>query len=302
VSTSEVQASRHSRVQLQRRQQIRRRRAAALLGFALLAALVIVIVIALEADGSGHPRPPVTTHKAVVVHHSSFAAQTNAAINHTLTYTPYITLGRPRKREIALTFDDGPGPYTRRVLAVLRREHVHATFFEVGRAMKMFGASTKALAQAGDAIGDHTQDHFNLAQMTPAQQRAQVVDASKAIVAAGAPAPHLFRPPYGAFNRRTLAMLKREGLLMVLWSVDTGDYARPGVPRIVSAALNGAKPGGIVLMHDGGGDRSETVAALPQIILGLRRRGYSIVTVPHLVRDDPPPRGQRAPTPLIGAT
>jgi peptidoglycan/xylan/chitin deacetylase (PgdA/CDA1 family) len=70
----------------------------------------------------------------------------------------------------------------------------------------------------------------------------------------------------------------------------------------VSAALNGAHPGGIILMHDGGGDRSETVQALPQIIRGLRQRGYSMVTVPHLVRDDPPPRNQPPPTPLIGAT
>ena len=121
-------------------------------------------------------------------------------------------------------------------------------------------------------------------------------------MAAGAPAPRLFRPPYGAFNHKTLAMLKRQGLLMVMWSVDTSDYARPGVPRIVASALNGAHPGGIILMHDGGGDRSETVQALPQIIQGLRQRGYSMVTVPHLVRDDPPPRKQPPPTPLIGST
>ena len=207
-----------------------------------------------------------------------------------------------QRKEIALTFDDGPGPYTPQILAVLKRMHVHGTFFEVGREVKQFSANTRALAAADEAIEDHTEDHSNLSQLAPAQQRDQVVDASKAIVAAGAPAPRLFRPPYGAFNHKTLAMLKGQGLLMVMWSVDTSDYARPGVPRIVSAALNGAHPGGIILMHDGGGDRSETVQALPQIIKGLRQRGYSMVTVPHLVRDDPPPRHQPPPTPLIGAT
>ncbi len=274
----------------------------ALAGLAGLVALVIVIV--LEATSSGHSPTPAAppVHKAVVVHHPSFVAQTNAAINHTLGYTPYITLGQAHKREIALTFDDGPGPYTPQILAVLKRMHVHGTFFEVGREVKQFSANTRALAAADEAIGDHTEDHSNLSQLAPAQQRDQVVDASKAIVAAGAPAPRLFRPPYGAFNHKTLAMLKGQGLLMVMWSVDTSDYARPGVPRIVSAALNGAHPGGIILMHDGGGDRTETVQALPQIIKGLRQRGYSMVTVPHLVRDDPPPRHQPPPTPLIGAT
>ena len=230
--------------------------------------IALVIVILLEASSSGHssspPAPPV--HKAVVVHHPSFTAQTDAAISHTLSHTPYITLGQAHKREIALTFDDGPGPYTPQILAVLKRMHVHGTFFEVGREVKQFGANTKALADADEAIEDHTEDHSNLSQLSPGQQRDQVVDASKAIVAAGAPAPRLFRPPYGAFNHKTLAMLKGQGLLMVMWSVDTSDYARPGVPRIVSAALNGAHPGGIILMHDGGGDRSETVQALPQII------------------------------------
>ena len=302
MTTSEIEDRRRTRLQLQRRQQIRRRRALALTGLVGLVALVIVVL--LEASSSGHssspPAPPV--HKAVVVHHPSFTAQTDAAISHTLSHTPYITLGQAHKREIALTFDDGPGPYTPQILAVLKRMHVHGTFFEVGREVKEFGANTKALADADEAIEDHTEDHSNLSQLSPGQQRDQVVDASKAIVAAGAPAPRLFRPPYGAFNHKTLAMLKGQGLLMVMWSVDTSDYARPGVPRIVSAALNGAHPGGIILMHDGGGDRSETVQALPQIIQGLRQRGYSMVTVPHLVRDDPPPRHQPPPTPLIGST
>ncbi len=301
MTTSEIDNRRQTKVQLLRRQQIRRRRAVALAGLSGLVALVIVVV--LETASSGHSRPPAPpVHKTVVVHHPSFTAQTDAAIRHTLSYTPYITLGRARKREIALTFDDGPGLYTPQILAVLKRMHVHGTFFEVGREVKAFSADTKALAQAGEAIEDHTEDHSNLSQLAPGQQRDQVVDASQAIMAQGAPAPRLFRPPYGAFNHKTLAMLKRQGLLMVMWSVDTSDYARPGVPRIVSAALNGAHPGGIILLHDGGGDRSETVQALPQIIQGLRQRGYSMVTVPHLVRDDPPPRNQPPPTPLIGAT
>ena len=178
-----------------------------------MALIALVVVVVLEATSSGHSRPAAPpVHKTVVVHHPSFTAQTDAAIRNTLSYTPYITQGRPRKREIALTFDDGPGPYTPQVLAVLKRMRVHGTFFEVGRDVKAFGANTKALVAAGDAIEDHTQDHPNLSQLTPARQREQVAEASQAIVAAGAPAPRLFRPPYGAFNHKTLAMLKRHGL------------------------------------------------------------------------------------------
>ena len=90
----------------------------------------------------------------------------------------------------------------------------------------------------------------------------------------------LFRPPYGSFNAVTLAQLRQLHLLMVLWSVDTGDYLQPGVEAIVQHALAGAQPGAIILMHDGGGNRSETIAALPAIIKGLRERGLQPVTVP----------------------
>lgn len=89
-------------------------------------------------------------------------------------------------------------------------------------------------------------------------------------------------------------------MLVVLWTVDTGDYARPGVPRIVYTAVSGARPGAIILMHDGGGNRSETVAALPRIIAAIRRHGYRLVTISQLLADDPPPRHQPAPQPLSG--
>jgi peptidoglycan/xylan/chitin deacetylase (PgdA/CDA1 family) len=81
-------------------------------------------------------------------------------------------------------------------------------------------------------------------------------------------------------------------MLMVLWTVDTNDYQLPGVDAIVDSALNGAKPGAIILMHDAGGNRSETVAALPMIIKGLRKRGYKLVTVPRLLLDNPAPANQ----------
>jgi peptidoglycan/xylan/chitin deacetylase (PgdA/CDA1 family) len=107
----------------------------------------------------------------------------------------------------------------------------------------------------------------------------------------------LFRPPYDYYNSTTLRILKRLGMLMTLWSVDTRDWTRPGTAAIIRSALSAARPGAIILMHDGGGDRSQTVAALPAIINGLRRRHYGFVTIPQLLRVDPPPRPKGRPHP-----
>ena len=110
----------------------------------------------------------------------------------------------------------------------------------------------------------------------------------------------LLRPPYGSFDQSTLEVLLAEGMLMVLWSADTSDYLRPGVSKIIYTAVSGAKPGAIILMHDGGGDRSETVAALPRIIVRLRQRGFHLVTVSQLIADDPSPTDQPSPHSLSG--
>jgi peptidoglycan/xylan/chitin deacetylase (PgdA/CDA1 family) len=139
-----------------------------------------------------------------------------------------------------------------------------------------------------------------MAALSPHDQYEQLFEPMARIEIAGGARPRLFRPPYGSFNATTLHELRKLHLLMVLWSVDTGDYARPGVAAIVQRALAGATPGAIILMHDAGGDRSETIAALPAIVKGLRRRGLHPVTVPRLLLDDPPPRGQHIPTSLAG--
>jgi peptidoglycan/xylan/chitin deacetylase (PgdA/CDA1 family) len=220
------------------------------------------------------------------------AAAENAAINRTLAYTPYVRIAGSQHREIALTFDDGPGPYTPQILATLKRHDVPATFFEVGVLERYFYGSTSAILAAGDAIGDHTEGHVAMSRLSVAGQRSQLLSDALAVQRRGARFPRLFRPPYGMWNRTTLALLRRYRMLMVLWTVDTGDYRRPGVKAIVRTVLSGARPGAIILLHDAGGNRSQTVKALPRIIAGLRRRGYRLVTVPRLLLDNPAPRGQ----------
>jgi peptidoglycan-N-acetylglucosamine deacetylase len=279
----------------------RRRRAVAILTVIGLAVLVVVL---LNGGGRGAQHPTTASQHGLFAMIRDLAgsaprsmvarerAAEDAAINRTLAYTPYVRIAGAQHREIALTFDDGPGPYTPQILSILKRDGVPATFFEVGVLERYFYGSTAAIVAAGDVIGDHTEVHAAMSRLSPAAQRAELLQEASAIGRHGARFPRLFRPPYGMWDAATLKLLRRYRMLMVLWTVDTNDYRRPGVKAIVNAALSGAKPGAIILLHDAGGNRSETVKALPKIIAGLRRRDYRLVTVPRLLLDNPAPRVQ----------
>jgi peptidoglycan/xylan/chitin deacetylase (PgdA/CDA1 family) len=220
-------------------------------------------------------------------------AAENAAIDRTLASTPYVRVAGAQHKEIALTFDDGPGPYTPQVLSVLERKNSPATFFEVGVEERYFHAATSQIVADGYPIGDHTEAHAPMSKLSPADQQTQLVQQISAMGAFGAAFPRMFRPPYGLFNAATLKLLKKYRMLMVLWTIDTSDYRQPGVSTIVNSVLSAARPGAIVLMHDAGGVRTETVAALPRIISRLRARGYKLVTVPRLLLDNPAPANQQ---------
>jgi peptidoglycan/xylan/chitin deacetylase (PgdA/CDA1 family) len=290
----------------------RRRRAVAVAAAAGLAVAIILLAITIAGGGvaarrsGGLPRHGFFARVQALAGSGagSLAAREavaeNAAINRTLAYTPWVRIAGAQHREIALTFDDGPGPYTPQILTILERHDVPATFFEVGVLEHYFWASTAAIVADGDVIGDHTMMHAAMSRLSGAGQRAQLLQDASAIGRHGARFPRLFRPPYGMWNASTLRLLHRYRMLMVLWTVDTSDYRRPGVAAIVRAALAGARPGAIILLHDAGGDRSETVAALPRIIAGLRRRHYRLVTVPRLLLDNPAPRVQNIAS-VIGA-
>jgi peptidoglycan/xylan/chitin deacetylase (PgdA/CDA1 family) len=154
---------------------------------------------------------------------------------------------------------------------------------------RWFSAGTLAEFARGDAVGGHTETHRALGGLATAVQRQEIENQALQLEQLGLPRPRLFRPPYGSFDATTLAELRRRGMVMVLWSIDSEDYLRPGVDAIVRNVVGHAAPGAIVLLHDGGGDRSQTAAALPAIIRQLRARGYTLVTVPRLLRDDAPP-------------
>ena len=255
-----------------------------------------------SSSGSRSPAAPPPSRGAAPgpARPAAIAGAAARAVDQALAYTGYLTTGSPRRREIALTFDDGPGPDTLRVLAVLHRARAPATFFEIGRAARTYPRIERLVLAAGLPIGDHTETHALLPRLSAAAQRIEVDLAARDIMAGGAPYPRLFRPPYGGFDAATLPVLRAARMLMVLWTVDSKDFTRPGVKRIIYTAVSGARPGAVILFHDGGGDRSQTVAALPRIITLLRRRHYALVTVTRLLLDDPPPRGQPPPRSLSG--
>jgi peptidoglycan/xylan/chitin deacetylase (PgdA/CDA1 family) len=220
-------------------------------------------------------------------------ARLDRAVGRVLSSSGFVSRGGDEKREIALTFDDGPGPYTPKVLIALN--HVKATFFVIGQQEPRFYTALIAEARRGHVIGDHTETHPHVGSLTPAEQYRELLLPSEQLAAYGLSRPLLFRPPYGSYDAATLEELKRLGMLMVLWTVDSQDYRRPGVKQIVDRVVGGARPGAIMLLHDGGGDRSQTVKAIPRIVKRLRAKHYHLVTLPRLLADDPPPHGRRPP-------
>ncbi len=278
---------------------VRRRRVLA--GVGLLALLAVVVVAAAAGSGKKTPHPKGTGTVHVVSRPPTDPQQDEASgVRSVLAYTPFVKEGSGTAREIALTFDDGPGPFTPQVLSVLEQYKVRATFFVIGRMLQYFSAATVREIEDGDVIGDHTENHPMLAHLSAHDQYEELFEQIARIELLGGHRPTLFRPPYGSFNATTFRELKRLHLLMVLWSVDTDDYQQPGVPTIVQRAMEGAHPGAIILFHDAGGQRQQTIEALPQIIKGLRARGYKLVTVPKLLADDPPPHGLPIPPNLSG--
>jgi cellulose synthase/poly-beta-1,6-N-acetylglucosamine synthase-like glycosyltransferase/peptidoglycan/xylan/chitin deacetylase (PgdA/CDA1 family) len=197
----------------------------------------------------------------------------------------------PPGRRIALTFDDGPSAdWTPRIAAVLHASHVPATFFVVGSQVSNHPALVRRLYREGFEIANHTFTHADLSTLPGWEALAQVGLTESILTATIGIRPRLLRPPYSAtpaavtpHQDRALARIARSGYVIALADLDPRDWSAPGVGRIVSAATPRGRTGGIVLLHDGGGDRSQTLAALRRLIPSLRARGFSFVRVSDLL-------------------
>jgi peptidoglycan/xylan/chitin deacetylase (PgdA/CDA1 family) len=185
-----------------------------------------------------------------------------------------------RVKCIALTFDDGPGPYTQKLLGYLRGAGVHATFFMLGSQVEAYPKVASAVAAAGNEIGVHTWDHRDLTRLTPSQIDREIGSTVRIIRKDTGVSPRLLRPPYGAMNARVHTAARRAGLALALWDVDTLDWRTRSTTKTVAAAVRGAHRGSIILVHD---IHPTTVAAVPAIIRKLGAKGYTFVTVSQLL-------------------
>ncbi len=241
---------------------------------------------------------PHTTQKAVayskphvqkpnILHPSATPAPTKTAASSIPTFNYPIFRGSTVLPEIALTFDDGPNPsYTSQILALLQKFGVKATFFDIGYLVKDYPALVLQEYRAGHIVGEHSWSHPDLTHLSVSNVRAQLSVASDAIQSAIGRRPTFFRPPYGAVNSTVMQQAKALNLSVIVWNDDPQDWSMPGVKVIIQRAIGQAHNGTIILMHDGGGNRSQTIAALPTIISTLQERGFHFVTIPQLVQDN----------------
>lgn len=188
------------------------------------------------------------------------------------------------KKHMAITFDDGPHPdYTPDILALLDEFHAKATFFVVGEYVERFPQLIRTMIAKGHEVGNHTFTHPQVSAMTATEVRA----CDAAIMKATGQRAVLLRPPGGRISDQTLwvARQTQHRLILWTWDVDTRDWAEPGVQKIVKVVVQHADPGDIVLFHDGGGNRKQTVLALRIILSRLSQEGYHFVTVSQLLKE-----------------
>jgi peptidoglycan/xylan/chitin deacetylase (PgdA/CDA1 family) len=281
------------RVSAERRARwLRRRRRRRAFWAVVAVATVAAIVTGLWPRGSApEPAPPARSAPAARRVPTPRRPAQDVALKGLRAALPVaygLTHGDPAQRMVALTFDDGPSGRTPAILRVLSRNHAHATFFVVGRATRGMESVLRHIAATGNELADHTYSHADLLALRPPARKRQLQWTRGLVARATGVQPHFFRPPYGATGPAVNRLGRTLGLIPVLWSVDSRDWQLPGTKAIVRRVLANVQPGAIVLMHDGGGDRQETLRALPAILRALQRRHLQVVTLSRMFATAPP--------------
>ncbi len=204
----------------------------------------------------------------------------------------FIGLG-PGSRQLALTYDDGPNdPYTWRMLEVLERHQVKATFFLIGQYVQQKPEIARAVVAAGHAVGSHTWSHPNLIFQQVTELRRQLVQTRQAILDATGVETKIFRPPFGGRRPATLRTVRAFGLQTVMWNVTCYDWKAKSAEEIVGHAERQIRGGDVILLHDGshvrmGVDRSRSVEASDRILSRYLGEGYEFVTIPEMMQRQP---------------
>jgi peptidoglycan/xylan/chitin deacetylase (PgdA/CDA1 family) len=201
--------------------------------------------------------------------------------------------GLPRgTRQLALTFDDGPNdPHTLRLLAVLARHEVHATFFLIGSRVQQRPDIVREIAAAGHVIGNHTFTHPLLTFQSASQIRRELVDCRSALQDAVGEHSNLFRPPFGGRRPGVLSIARDLSLEPVMWNVTGYDWDAPAVEAIEQKVAKRVRGGNVILLHDGGhtqmgADRSQTVIATDRLIARYKSQGYTFVSIPQMMNSE----------------
>lgn len=238
----------------------RNRRGLAIMGLSLLA----LAAAALKATYNGFTLPAYwrDLHSGIVLSHAVTS-----------------------EKVVALTFDDGPDPnYTPRVLEVLRRHSIHATFFAQGRLIAQYPLLVRRAFAEGNCIGNHTYSHPYLTHLDHEAVRAEMQSCERCLEANVGIRTALFRPPRGDWNPTVYRQTVHDREHLILWTVALEHHGVPTPQAMAQRVLQRVRPGDIILMHDGAFvSREATVQALPILIEGLQRRGYRCVTVPELL-------------------
>ncbi|GHB74904.1 hypothetical protein GCM10010331_73490 [Streptomyces xanthochromogenes] len=194
---------------------------------------------------------------------------------------PFLSMPQLGERSMVLTFDDGPDPrYTPGILKTLREHDVRAVFFLCGEMATDNRDLVREMRDDGHVVGNHTWTHPQLNKTASALIRSEIGRTSEVIEQTLGEAPQWFRAPYGAWNRNVFEIQAEMGMEPLAWTVDTLDWTTPGTPTIISRVLEGAAPGVVVLSHDAGGDRSQSVAALRTYLPELLKQGYELKVPP----------------------
>lgn len=181
---------------------------------------------------------------------------------------------------IALTIDDGPHPrWTPQMLDLLRRNGIRATFSLIGTQAHVYPGLVQRIVAEGHSVCNHTMTHPQpFSRGAPAMIRQQIADAQAAIADAGGVAPKLFRAPGGDWSAVVLSTVRDLRMVPLGWDVDPRDWSRPGT-ALISSRLLAARPGDILLCHDGGGDRAQTIESLRMVLPTLKGHGLKFVTL-----------------------
>ncbi len=262
-----------------------------LIGLALLTGVAALVAhLSGGGDGSSGDATGRTTTAPPADPAALRAAAARRAMAQIALWGQPVYRGAPDSKLVGLSFDDGPAPATMRTLAALNRLGVHATFFVIGRQVRGNQRELRAIVAHGNEIAVHTWDHPDLTTLTNAQVRGELIDTRDVIKEATGVDAGLYRPPYGAVNDRVIRAIASARMVPVQWDTDGDDWTGIPAAQISRKVLAEVHPGAIILLHDGGGPRGQTVKAIPAIVKGIRARGLTPVPVGELLERDPPAR------------